>query len=838
MYRAQRALPLVDALTRDVRYGLRRLRRDPLFALVAVVSIALGVGATTIAFSFLQALLLNPFPYQGADRMFWIAGLDKTGLVEPVPLSRAEFIELQSLRIVDGAIIGDQSPMTVFGGDFPEAVEATRLSSNAFSYFGVPPLLGRTLTIQDGPPGQEAQPVVVVSHGFWQRHFGGSHRALGAAVRIDDRPYQVVGVLPQRFPGMFSATELYVPLPLLSTDPTYRALVQVRLRPDVTATAAESELQRVLDRLARDDPGRFPADLRVRLKGIKDARTDQYAGTLVPIFAAAMLLLAVGCLNVSILLLARGATRSAELAVRGAIGASRGRLVRQLMTEALLLAVCGSALGVLCAAWAIPATAAWLPWYVPPGTTIPLDRATLLFSATAAIAAALLFGVVPAFRLSRASTGSLVRDRWRTSSTVSHKTRLFPVLIAGQVALIVILLATAGAAVGTFMRVYRVELGYEPRHLLRLTLLVPRGSSTTWSERQRFSERLREQIGRTPGVESVTVGQVPPVAGGRLRIAFPDRPSADDQLSLVQRISAEYFSTLKIPLVRGRLWTRDDDARAAHVAVINQAMAQRFWPSGDPIGQRVRLPEFTAAASWSLPPDETTAWLDIVGVVANTPNVGLRSPAAPALYIPSALMPTSSEYLVIRTTGDPSAAMAAIRAEVRTVDAAAALSSLGGVSPSSNTAEQVLGDIGWGRERVIASLFVVLGGSALALAAVGVYGVVSSLVTSRRRELAIRLALGAQRRTILELALRSTAVAVATGLAAGLLGSAVTHRLLDQWTTALAAGTLAKSSVFEVPSALVSSSVAAVIIAVAGMASAIPARRIASLRIAQTLRSE
>jgi putative ABC transport system permease protein len=456
------------------------------------------------------------------------------------------------------------------------------------------------------------------------------------------------------------------------------------------------------------------------------------------------------------------------------------------------------------------------PSYVPPDTVVELNSPVLLFSTVAVVLAALAFGVSPALRLSRPRGGSLLVENPR--STISHLQGRYryPALITGQVALTMVLLAGAGAAMRTFLQLYHVELGYSPRNVLRLTLVVPKGRYTTWAERERFSDRVRAQISETADVESVTVGQVPPVAGGRNRVAFADRSPADDQFSFVQRVSHQYCSTLKIPIVRGRMWSEDDDARAAHLVVINQAMARRFWPGTDPIGQRIRLPDFTSAASWALPVQETTGWLEIVGVVGDTPNLGLRDPALPSMYIPNSLLFTAYEYLVIRTHGDPSRMLPTIRNRLRIIDTSAVLASIGGVADGSTTGEDVLRDVGWGRERLMASLFVIFSSLALTLAAIGLYGVVSYVVTHRQRDLAIRIALGAPRVRIVETVLASSIMAVAIGLTAGLLLSLATGRILAQWTG------VAK------PDLLVLMPAAVVLLVVAALAAWVPVRRAAT----------
>ena len=821
-YRDQRGLPLVDALAQDLRYGLRQLRKSPGFAVASVTSIALGISATTAVFSFIYPLLIKPFPYRDANRMFWLVGVDNAGPVGPVQLSRTEFLDLQKVDVLDGAIATAASPMTVVGHDLSDAVTGERLSANAFSYFGVPPLLGRTFTSDDSLRSQDS--VAVLSHRFWQRALGGSPNALGTSLRLDDQEYKVIGILPERFRGVFNNAELYVPL-RASPNPNVRSVIQVRLKAGVTKDAAEAALLPLFTDLAKAAPNRYSTDFRVHLMGLNEAAGDRYTGTLVPVFVASTLLLVVGCLNVSMLFLARGAARQPELAIRRAIGAGRGRLIGQLITESLLLAFVGGAFGVLLAKWAVRAIVALLLLYVPPDTVVELNTPVLLFSTMATVLAALAFGVSPAFRLSRPRLSPFLMGNSRSVRAIQGR-RLYPVLIAGQVALTMVLLAAAGAAVRTFLQLYHVELGYNPKNVLRLTLLVPRGRYTTWPEREHFSDSVRAQIAQTAGVESVTVGQVPPVAGGRNRVAFADRAPAADQFSFVQRVSHEYLSTLKIRVVRGRMWSEDDDAHATPLVVINQAMARRYWPGTDPIGQRIRLPDFKSAASWARPVQETTGWLEIVGVAADTPNTGLRDPASPSMYIPNSLMFTAYEYLVIRTHGDPSRTLPVIRNQLRIVDTSAVLASIGGVSDGSNTADDVLRDIGWGRERLIASLFVSFGCLALTLAAVGLYGVVSYVVTHRQGELAIRMALGAQRASVVRMVLASTILAVTGGLTLGLVLTLMTGRVLAQW-----AGVAT-------PELFVLVSAAIVLLAMAALAAAVPARRAATIDPMVALRCE
>jgi predicted permease len=811
----------LDSLRQDLRYTCRALAGSPAFSVTAITSIALGIAATTVVFSFLYALLLNPFPYQGANRMFWVGGGERTGPTGPLLLSPAEFIEVQRMGVVDDAIATMPSIMAVGGGALSQAVPVERVSVNTFDYFGVPPLLGRTFTKEDMSGNQGSGSVVVLSYRFWQRHFGGDAGALGAVLRVEGRDYEVVGILPQRFMSMFNTTEILLPLPS-AQDLNARMYVQVRIEPNVMRGGAEAALQQLFVSLANASPGRFPGDFRVQFKGLREARGDTYTGTLAPLLVVSALLLVVGCLNVSILLLARGTSRQAELATRKALGASKGRLVRQLLTESIVLGAVGGAIGIVLASWAVPAVLAVYPQYLPPDTVVRLSGPVLAFAAIVVLLTTLAFGLSPAFRLSCADMNLPMEGNSRAASSAVHRRPFYPVLIVGQVALTVVLLAAGGAAWRTFQTLSHVELGYDAQHILRLALRLPDGHLETWAERARFSNRLREQIAETPGVDSVAVGQVPPFAGGRMGILLSDRPPSDDQVSLVQRVSHEYFSTLRIPLARGRLWSSTDDVTAAPVAVINQAMARRFWPGVDPVGKRIRIPGLKSTA----PDRETAPWLDVVGVVGDTPNTGLREPPSPMIYLPNTLLLTANEYLVIRTHGDPGAMFRMVERKVQAVDASTIVANNYVPSPGSNTAVEILRDIGWGRERLVASLSLAFASVALALAAVGLYGVVSYVVRRRQRECAIRIALGAPRAAVIGMIVGSTMRAVAVGLALGVLLSLGMSRMLMLWS----GGTAPDPALFL--------SVGVVLLTAASIAALIPARHAATVDPLAALRCE
>jgi putative ABC transport system permease protein len=553
-----------------------------------------------------------------------------------------------------------------------------------------------------------------------------------------------------------------------------------------------------------------------------------FVPTLLLIFAASLLLLLLACGNVSILLLARGTSRAHEFAVRAAIGASRGRLMRQLLVESLLLAFSGAALGLAAGYWGLPAMLRLLPPNsVPIGNlvAVPVNVPVLLFSAGLAMASALIFGLSPALSFSRPRLTATARTTADVESRRAHH-----LLLAAQIALTVLLLAGTGAAVRVLIGLYRTSLGYDPHNVIIASINLPDGSAPTtshteWADRATFYERLRNRMADMPEVESValaTYSGIPPRSGQRSVVDIPGRGMTGDEAPILQRISAQYFATMKIPLIRGRMWSDSENSGTPHVAVVNQTMAREFWPDESAIGRRLRMPDYIkspTARTIRLAAPGSDGWFEIIGVVGDTPDVGLHEPPAPSIYVPYTLMLSDSLNVILRTSHDPLSMTQSIRKAVRTVDPNQPVNLV-------RTAEDVLASAGWARERFVTLLLLGFAVFALALAVVGLYSVVSYSVSCRFKEFGIRMALGAGRGRIVNAAVQPAILAIVAGLFAGLALSVGLNRVVAQW------------SIGNLNDPVVLVAVSLVLFVATMMSAAIPANRAASIQPAGALRTD
>jgi predicted permease len=807
---------LLDILAVDLRYALRIFRRSPGVAATAVVSLAVGIAAATGVFSIVNAALLNPFPFAGINRIVRLDMIDN-GKPRGLSVTARQLVALQHSDVLDGAFASNNWEMTLTGRGLPEAVPTQYFSANGLDVLGVPPLLGRVFNEADGPAGEQPQRVVVLTYRFWQRHFGGRREAVGQTLYLNREPYTVIGVLPRQY--FYTGPEILVPLHL-TFDPNFAWGVRARLKPGVNPRMAEQRLQPLFDQFAREAPLRFPKEMRPLVRNLVETqRAEDFVPTLLLIFAASMLLLLLACANVSILLLARGTSRANEFAVRAAIGASRGRLMRQLLVESLLLAFNGAALGVAAGYWGLPAMLRLLPPNsVPVGNVmaVPVNVPVLLFSAGLAMASALIFGLSPALSFSRPRLTAIARTTAGVESRRAHH-----VLLAAQIALTVLLLAGTGAAVRVLIGLYRTSLGYDPHNVIIASINLPENSHTEWADRATFYERLRNRIADVPQVESValaTYSGLPPRSGERSLVEVPGRSMAGGEAPILQRISAHYFATMKIPLIRGRVWSDSESAGTPHVAVVNHTMARELWPDESAIGRRVRIPEYIKSPTYfRLAAPGSDGWFEIIGVVGDTPNVGLHEPPAPSIYVPYTLMLSDSLNVILRTSHDPLSMTRSIREAVRTIDPDQPVNVV-------RTAEDVLANAGWARERFVTSLLLGFAVFALMLAVVGLYSVVSYSVSCRFKEFGIRMALGAGRGRIVNAAVQPAVLAIVAGLFAGLALSVGLNKVLAQW------------SIGNLNDPVVLVAVSLVLFVVTMMSAAIPANRAASIQPADALR--
>jgi predicted permease len=749
----------MNGLLQDLRYAFRQIVKSPGFAFTALLSLTLGIGATTAIFSVVYGVLLDPYPYRDADRMVHVELRDKSGRGPLLFVNGQEYPQLRQASSIDDLFLQNDQQQTLTGGQFPLSVNVGQYSPNLFAYMGVPPVLGRAFTAADAPGGKAA-PVAVLSYSFWKRQFGGDRNILGRTIELDHNLYSVIGVAAPRF--TWGDSDVYVPA-LPSGDPHEYWMSFIRLKPGVKHPAAAAELQVLVDRFVRDDPRDFRRDRKVAIVTLNEEVLGHFSGTLVLLFAAVVALLVIGCANVSILLLARGIARQHELAVRASIGASRTRLIRQLLTEAVLLSLTGAALGVLAAYSSVGKLSAMLPLYsFPHEAAIHVNGAVLAFSATVAVITGILFGVSPAWQLSRPAISELIQanSKKHTGSASSRNTHRF--LIAGQVALTLLLMAGAGAATKAFLALTHTPLGFDPGHMFSMDIALPKGAYPTWQARLNANEAVRQAIAGMPGIESAGVSTTwfPPFGGFRAKIDIRSKPSLTGAEAMLGLISPEEFDAFRVPLMKGRVFNDAEVSRGAHLAVVNESFVKQFLSDGDPIGQAVRSSMLKIERPELLLTQAPDDWLEIIGVVGDVRNDGLDHPAKPAVFLPYSFVLPPDVFVIARSAGDPEVAIESVKRRMRELNPDM-------VVGNSHTLLWALETQGWGQGRFIATLFSLFAVLALALAATGLYSVVSFGVTQRTQEVGIRMALGAPRASILQLVISSTALMLAVGIAVG-----------------------------------------------------------------------
>jgi predicted permease len=810
----------MHTLLQDLRYSARQLIKSPGFTLTAVISLALGIGAATAVFSVIYAVLMHPYPYPAADRIGRLTVDSVAGSGDPVYLNGAEIQTLRQSPVLEGVLASDNSALILTGQDLPETVHAVSLISNNFQDLGVPALLGRGLWPSDAVDGQEPQPVVVLSYRFWRRHYLSNPDVVGRTMQLDHRNFEIVGVAAPRF--TWYDGDVYLPLKLLR-DPGRTSVVNLLLRPGVSHATADAALQPLVQQFANYMPQDFPADFRVHVQGLNDWVVASMGGTLYLLFGAVMLLLVIGCGNVSILLLARGTARQHELAVRTAVGAGRLRIIRQLLTESLLLAAIGTVLGVLTAYGALALIQNLLPRSAfASEAVIRINLPVLFFSVMVALGTGVLFGLWPALQLSRTQVGEIMQSGARRLAGSVRGRRTHSGLIAGQVALTLLLLAAAGSAMKGFTQLIHQPLGYDPHNVMAIGIPLREDSYRTWPARAAYFEQLREKVAETSGVTSAAISTdaTPPRNGWTIGFDILGVPATNTGIVSANLISPEYFAALRIPVLQGRIWSDAENSKGAHVAMINHTLAQRYFPNGDAIGHSLKLPGIDGNPATVLsPPNIATTWLQIVGIVEDARNDGLRSAPRPSVYVPYTFSMGEGTEILVRSEVPPVTLQHAVREQLRAINPDQ-------ISGAYDLETRLTYEPEWQQDHVAAWIFGIFAWLALALAAVGLHSVVSYTVAQRTNEFGIRMALGARRVDVLRMVFRSASISLGAGVLAGVALSLALNRIIAKWVQGnpsdpaiLLAGTILLGSV-------------------SGLACAIPARRASKVDPMIALRCE
>ncbi len=814
----------LDRLWQDLRYAVRGFGRNPGFTAVALLSLLLGIGASTALFSVVYGVLIAPYPYAKPNEIWApaVVGLNETPQFWHA-YPRREFAEIQKLPAFADVMATGFEQARLSGGSYPENFSGILLSGSAFNFIGVPPLLGRTIQPFDIQPGGQPEPVVVLSYGFWQQRFNGEADAIGKKLVLNDVPRTIIGVMPPRF-GWYTSDSFWLPMPMDFADESPVNVI-MRLRHGVMPQAAAQQLQALNMQLAAARPQSFPkTSFRTVLLNYMDitVASGDMKSSLRLLFAAVGFLLLIACVNVANLQLARTTTRAREIAVRLSIGAGRARLVRQLLTESVLLSLAGGVLGVLFAFGAIQVIVLLMPQnYVPNEARITINGYVLLFTLAVSVLTGILFGLAPAVRCSRPNLVETLKDGGRGSGSGVRGQAIRSGLVVAEVALSVILLAGASLAIRSFAGLMSIYPGFQPQRILRVQVPLPPKLYPSLQQRNNFAASLLESVQRLPGVESAAIGNGGiPFGGPPSSYSIEGQSKAEDKEVIVSLISSDYLRTLGTPLKRGRTLTPGEVLHGDHFALINETAA-KLWSAGvDPIGKRMNVDLLkTGLGSDVLMMTGSRPEVTVVGVISDTRNAGLRNATLPGVYLPYTLVAPAGRTLAVRTCGEPEALLNAVRLQVHNLDKDVPIG-------RSMTLEEVYG-FETAQPRFNMALFSCFAALGLALAAGGVYSVISYDVTQRMHEIGVRLALGANRIDVVALVLRIVGRVVALGLILGLCGSALLDRVLRfkifaatpfDWVSA--AGVIAVLSVITLSAAL------------------LPARRAARLDPVTALRHE
>jgi len=807
----------MDSLRLDVRYAIRRLVKSPGFSIVAVLTLALGIGANSAIFSVVNGVLLKPLPYAEPDRL---VGLYHLFDGHRATMSGPNFTDVRKLSktLSDAAAIA-RSRVILTGQGEPVRLDGAEVSASLFNLLGVRPILGRTFNDDENQPGHNK--VAVLSYGLWQQRFGGDRRVLGRRITLDGMPIEVVGIMPKDF-AYPAGRVIWTPLEYTEQFTTsqrgawYLSAVG-RVKTGIPIEQATAEIQTIGKQLAKQYPD-MNEGLGFTAISLHEAMVGDIRQAVFVLLGAVGFVLLIACTNVANLLLARAATRETEMAVRSALGAGRGRLVRQLLTESAILGAAGGALGLLLAIWGVDALISLEPQGIPRLSEIRIDTTVASFTLALSIATGLLFGLVPAFHSTSSSLSGSLKEAGRGALTTRGGARMRGALVIAEMALAVMLLAGAGLLIRSFTKLASVDPGFHATQALTFELSLPDSRYEKEPQQVGFFDQLLPRLRAIPGVQSAAAAMSLPLSGSNFVLTFevagrPPVPPSQQPAMQIRVATPEYFQTIGIPLKRGRSFTEDDRLGSPPVVLITESAARQYFPNEDPIGKKITL-------GWGRGKGTPRAGGEVVGIVGDVKEAGLDEAEPPQLYMPYRQWPVQSMSIVLKTAVPPATVTDAARRAVYATDPN---------MPAANvrTLEQIVAR-SISQPRFYTTLLAIFAGLALVLAAIGIFGVLSYAVAQRTREIGIRMALGAQGRTVLGLVVRQALLLAAAGVGIGVI-------LALGLSRSLVSKMLFSTSPHDAATFV---SVAALLGAVALVASYIPARRATRVDPIVALRAE
>jgi len=816
----------VEFIWQDMRYGARMLLKSPGFTVVAVLTLALGIGANTAIFSVVNFVLLRPLEYANPDQLVMVWERNTKKGWNESPTSFADFVDFRDNAKSVELVAFTDTNFNLTGGDQPERVAGLRVSANLFSLLGVNPARGRWFAPGEDKPG--AGHVLILSYGLWQRSFGGNSNLVNQTVQLNGQSYTVVGVMPPtfKFPPAFSATttseelisnaDLWVPL---TTDdvPLIRNIRNLkmigRLKAGVAPQQAQAEINSIASRLAREYP-----DVNAGLESVVIPLHEQIVGdvreALLILLGAVVLVLLIACANIANLLLSKATARHKEIAIRTALGANRGRILRQLLTESTLLGLLGGVFGFLVAYAGSKTLVSFGSFSIPQLTDFSFDMKVPLFALVVSLLTSLIFGLAPAIDASNPNLNEALKEGGRSSSGGATRARLRNALVITEVALAVVLVTASGLMLRSFVRLQGTSSGLNPHNLITLELELPDVRYHAAQQQTLFQQQLLQRVGSLPGVQNAATVDNLPFSGNAFNTSFtiegrPTGPTTETPRAYYRVISPDYFPAIGIELHKGNQFTDRDTAEQPGVAIVNETAAQRYWPGVDPLGKRIKRGR----------PESKNPWLTVIGIVSGSRQLSLKEGSQPEIYVPYLQNPGLTFTLVARTASDPRSLTGALRKEVLSADREI---------PAVNIKlmEELISN-SVAKERFYVLLLAVFAVLALILAAVGVYGVMSYSVTLRTRDIGIRMALGARPADIFKHIVGQALLLGLIGLGVGIVLAIASTRVMSSLLYGINATdplTLAITSL--------------VLLAVALLASYLPARRATRVDPLVTLRYE